>query len=632
MFRHKLPWLLEAPVDFRLQLKNIEGGNCENKLELLANLASFSLGLDQLHSLAKVTQRIKNDEPKQLGRLTPLSIAILSNATTKLFTSSLISTALRYNFSLSVVEGEYDQVLQQAIDSESPIHNCHYILIALDYRGIPGLSEDMVKNETVEVEQALFFFDSLYTGLKGRGETKLIFQTVPKPPIKLFGNADAKISGSRHRRIDSFNAQLSERVAMWNELLLDTVSLADSVGLDTWFDEVQWLYAKIPFSQHLMPLYADHCMRLVAAGEGRVRKCLVLDLDNTLWGGVIGDDGIEGIVIGNGSAQGEAYLSVQRMALAFLQRGIVLAVCSKNNDDVALEVFRKHPEMLLREKHITIFLANWRDKASNLEVIAKTLNIGLDSLVFLDDSPVERQQVRDQLPLVAVPELPGDPALYPLIISAGGYFESTTFSENDVLRAEQYQTNAKRALEAKEYRNLDDFLVSLDMEIVFAPFDVIGRVRIAQLVQRSNQFNLTTKRYSEADIARWEENADAFTLQVRLADKYGDNGMISVVICKKTQLNWTIDTWLMSCRVLNRRVEEAILNELIESASQFGSTSLVGIFRQTDRNSLVKDHYRNLGFKYSRQLEDHEEWTLDISTYQVKKPPMVIKRIGKVLQ
>jgi FkbH-like protein len=632
MLRHKLPWLLEAPEDFRLQLKNIEAGNFENKLELLANLASFSLGLNQLHALAKVTQRIKNEEPKQLGRLIPLNIATLSNATTKLFTPSLISTALRYNISLSIIEGEYDQVLQQAIDSESPIHNCHYILIALDYRGIPGLSEDMVKNETAEVEKALFFFDSLYSGLKGKGETKLIFQTVAKPPIKFFGNSDTKTLGSRHRRIDSFNVQLSERVIMWNELLLDTAFLADSVGLDTWFDEVQWLYAKIPFSQHLMPLYADHCMRLVAAGEGRVRKCLVLDLDNTLWGGVIGDDGIEGIVIGNGSAQGEAYLSVQRMALVLLQRGIILAVCSKNNDDVALEVFRKHPEMLLREKDITIFLANWRDKASNLEVIAKTLNIGLDSLVFLDDNPVERQQVRDELPLVAVPELPEDSALYPLTISAGGYFENTNFSENDALRAEQYQANAKRALEAKEYRNLNDFLVSLNMEIVFAPFDAIGRARIAQLVQRSNQFNLTTKRYSEADITRWEENADAFTLQVRLADKYGDNGMISIVICKKTSTTWIIDTWLMSCRVLNRRVEEAILNELVESASHSGATSLIGIFRQTDRNSLVKDHYRNLGFEYSKQLEDQEEWTLGISTYQMKKLPMGIKRVGKVLQ
>ena len=396
--------------------------------------------------------------------------------------------------------------------------------------------------------------------------------------------------------------------------LLDVASLAETVGLATWHDPGQWHAAKLSFAPALIPLYADHVARLLAALRGKTRKVLVLDLDNTLWGGVIGDDGLEGIAIGQGSAEGEAHLDIQRMALALRERGIVLAVCSKNEDATARLPFARHPDMILKEDHFAAFHANWVDKASNLRDIARTLNLGLDSIVFLDDDPAERAQVRFELPQVAVPEVFGDPALYPRIVAAAGYFEATAFSDDDRNRAEFYARNDERSAFIDQFSNLEEYLRSLDMEITFAPFNESGRGRIAQLSSRSNQFNLTTRRFTEADVKAMETDATLFTLQVRLTDRFGDNGMISVVVCRALpDETWEIDTWLMSCRVLNRGVEIMVLEELARAAEAGGAKALIGVYRPTDRNMMVKDHYRKLGFSPLRETADGvTRWRLDL--------------------
>ena len=293
----------------------------------------------------------------------------------------------------------------------------------------------------------------------------------------------------------------------------------------------------------------------------------MLDLDITVWGGVVGDVGMENIAIAEGDAVGEAFRSVQRFALELRERGVVLAVSSKNDDAVARRVFREHPDMLLRENHIAVFQANWKDKASNIKAISEELSLGLDAFVFLDDNPAERGIVRQMLPDVTVPELPADPAYYARTLAAAGYFESTVFSPEDRQRADYYERNAKRVALQKELGGLDEYLASLDMEITFSPFDAYGRDRIAQLINKSNQFNLTTKRYTPAEIAQLERDSDVLALQIRLSDVFGDNGMISVVICRRAdRAVWTIDTWLMSCRVLGRGVERMVLRELIARA------------------------------------------------------------------
>src|SRR5271163_248916 len=403
--------------------------------------------------------------------------------------------------------------------------------------------------------------------------------------------------------IDGINRELATFVLDSGDVLLDVAGLAETVGLADWHNTQLWNMGKLPFSDQLIPLYADHVARTVAAVRGKSRKVLILDLDNTIWGGVIGDDGLDGIQVAQGDARGEAHLAVQRLALELRQRGIVLAVCSKNTDEVAREPFNKHPEMLLKLEHIAVFQANWNDKATNIQAIAEELSLGLDAMVFLDDNPVERGLIRKLLPQVAVPELPDDPAFYARTLAAGGYFEAVAFATEDLKRAGFYQDNAKRANLQKQVGGVDAYLASLDMTITFQPFDATGRARIVQLINKSNQYNLTTRRYTDPEIVDAESDPEVFTLQVRLADIFGDNGMISVIICRPAQDGiWEIDTWLMSCRVLGRKVEHMVLSEILQHARRAGIYKLAGTYRPTERNQLVLDHYAKLGF--SKVLEE----------------------------
>jgi FkbH-like protein len=268
--------------------------------------------------------------------------------------------------------------------------------------------------------------------------------------------------------------------------------------------------------------------------------------------------------------------------------------------------------MLIREDHVAVFQANWEDKATNIASIAAELSLGLDAMVFVDDNPVERERVRQALPAVAVPELPDDPALYARTLAAAGYFEAIAFSEEDRKRAGFYQGNTRRAALLAQADGLEAYLQSLDMLIDFRPFDAVNRARIAQLINKSNQFNLTTRRYTEAEVAALEADSKVFTLQVRLTDVFGDNGMISVVICRPdSSACWEVDTWLMSCRVLGRKVEDMVLKEIVQEARARGVGEIVGIYRPTERNGMVRDHYGKLGFKAVSVAGDGDtRWSL----------------------
>ncbi len=453
--------------------------------------------------------------------------------------------------------------------------------------------------------------DGFRKALRRNSGTACIVQTLAALPESLFGSADRRIAKTPRNLVDSFNRELIARLEGQPDILFDVAALAETIGLARWHCPAQWNFAKLPFADAYVPLYADHVGRLLGAMRGKSRRCLVLDLDNTLWGGVIGDDGMEGIEIAEGHAVGEAFRAVQRLALDLRCRGIVLAVSSKNDDAIARGVLRDHPEMLLRESHLAVFQANWNDKATNIKAISEELSLGLDSFVFLDDNPVERGIIRQMLPDVAVPELPADPAYYARTLAAAGYFESTAFSNEDRQRAEFYERNAQRVALKNSVGDVEAYYASLGMKIHFAPFDEVGRSRIVQLINKSNQFNLTTRRYSEAEVAALEQDPACFTLQVRLTDVFGDNGMISVVICRpQSAQTWAIDTWLMSCRVLGRTVEQMVLRELILRARERGITRLVGRYIPSGRNDMVRDHYLKLGFIASAE---ESVWHLDVA-------------------
>jgi FkbH-like protein len=445
---------------------------------------------------------------RQAGRsLSPLSgfrLAMISNATTHLIAPALIATAARYGIALDCVEAEFGQVLQEAVSPESAIHRAKpdAVLVGLDFRGLPLKATPGDRQAAdATVAAALDHLATIRAGIRRNGKAICILQTLARPAESTFGNLDTVVPGTQRALIDAINRGIADSIAGTEDLLLDVAGLAETVGLDSWHDATLWNMAKLPFANEFVPLYAEHVCRLIAALRGKSRRCLILDLDNTVWSGVIGDDGLEGIVIGQGDPTGEAHLAVQQAALALRDRGIVLAVSSKNNDETARLPFREHPEMALRENHIAVFQANWNDKATNIKAIAETLSLGLESMVFLDDNPVERGLVREILPAVAVPELPADPALYARTLLAAGYFESVSFSDEDRKRAEMYQDNARRVALQSQAGDVEGYLAALAMVITFQPFDPVGRARIAQLINKSNQFNLTTRRYTEAEVA-----------------------------------------------------------------------------------------------------------------------------------
>jgi len=619
-----MPWLPAAPADFRARCAAVEQGDPSPAASLRA-LAESALSDSQLARLAKTIGLVRTANGGAIPGMTPFKLGLISNATTKLFAPAIVASAARYGIDLQVIEAEYNQVMQAATGGDSKVVSSkpNAILLALDHNGY----EDLQSGSRGDANSAIAYLNALRAGLRDQFKGTLILQTLATPPETLFGSADVRLGQSQRARIGRFNHLLVEALDGSPDVVLDVEAISQAIGGQNWFDPAQWHIAKLPFAQRYVPLYAEHCARLLAAMVGKSRKCLVLDCDNTLWGGVIGDDGLDGIVLGNGSAVGEAFLAIQRMALDLRERGIILAVSSKNEDRIAREVFQKHPEMLLREEHIAVFQANWNDKATNLEAIAKALNIGIDSLVFLDDNPAERRQVRQALPQVAVPEIGDDPALYPRFMLAGGYFEALAFLDADRQRAEQYQANAKRAALQTGARDLASYLKSLDMRMTVGPFDKAGRSRITQLINKSNQFNLTTKRYTEAEIEQVGVDDSALTFQIRLADAFGDNGMISVIIVRKQDDDWAIDTWLMSCRVLGRSVERAALNEIAAAVTERGGTRLIGTYRPTDRNEMVADHYRKLGFDLVETRDGGTTvWSLDLDQYEAPAVPMDILR------
>jgi FkbH-like protein len=623
----ELQWLPPAPEDYSARLKQLS--NAENDLgaEVQA-LATHALDLNQLTRLARVITNARLED-RSLEPLASLRLAVLSNSTIDFIVPALVASAARHGILLDVIQPSYDQAAQEALTPDSMVNSSKpdAVLFALDYRAIPfSLSLGDLAGSEHAVKSAMTYFQTLHNGIKSHSSAACIFQTLARPVESLFGSLDRAVHGTMRSFIDRVNQELADHVLSSGDVLIDIAGLAETVGLANWHNMQLWNMGKFSFSDEFIPLYADHVARSIAALRGGSKKVLVLDLDNTVWGGVIGDDGLEGIKVAKGDACGEAHLAVQRLALDLRSRGIALAVSSKNTDAIAREPFLKHPEMLLKLEHIAVFRANWNDKASNLRAIADELSLGLDSLVFLDDNPAERWLVRKLLPRVAVPELPEDPAYFARTLAAAGYFESVAFVEEDLKRSGFYQDNAKRANLEKQIDNLDTYLESLKMTITFQPFNSTGRARIVQLINKSNQFNLTARRYTDPEVAQIENNPEVFTLQVRLADIFGDNGMISVVICRPGDIGvWEIDTWLMSCRVLGRKVEQMVLREMLEHARASNIHKLVGVYIPTNRNQLVVDHYAKLGF--TKQCEGESgltRWELYTDEVNPQCAPMKV--------
>ena len=623
-----LSWLPSAPADFTDRCKKLATSEVSIGNALKA-LATHALDENQLARLGR-SIAVAREKNCSMVPLRPFRLGLLGNGTLDFISAALVATAARHGFALDVVRGGYDQFLQDALLPGSEVNQAkpEAVLLALDHRAL-SLGHRLGDQGAAarSIEAAVDMVDAIRTAIHRNSGAVCIIQTLAPPPESLFGSLDRSLPGTLRSAVDAFNHRLVKSLSGSEDVLLDVAGLAETVGLAEWHSPALWNAAKLPFADTYVPLYADHVGRLLAAMCGKARRCLILDLDNTVWGGVIGDDGLEGIRLAQGDATGEAHLNVQQLALTLRERGIVLAVSSKNTDSIARRPFREHPDMLLKEEHIAVFQANWEDKATNIRAIAEALSLGLDSLVFLDDNPVERELIRRELPEVAVPELDDDPANYARTLAAGGYFEAVRFLDEDRQRASMYQSNARRLGTLQQMGDMGAYLRSLDMRLLVSSFDRTTRARVTQLINKSNQFNLTTRRYTESDVAELEHAPGAMTLQARLIDRFGDNGIICVVICKAAAASvWTIDTWLMSCRVLGRKVEQAVLSEILSCARESGIHKLVGEYRPTDRNGMVRDHYQKLGFQQAGAENDGTTWwALDTGSV-VEAGPVIVER------
>ncbi len=601
-------------------------------LEGLASLAAHRLGFLETVQLDRALARLGL---KDAPGFQPVRLAILASSTVDHLPPAIRVAGLGRKLLIDVHSGTYGQYRQDLLDPASALHRFQPQAALFSLTAREAIAGVPLAASQAEVDGAIGRFvanlRSLWRKARELGGATVIQQTFLDVGDPLFGGYDRLVPGAPATVIARLNDQVCEAAARDGALILDVARASQRDGIDAWFDAGRWLQGKLEIAPQAAPMYGDLAARILAALRGLSKKCLVLDLDNTLWGGVIGDDGLDGIVLGEGSAAGEAHLALQRYAKQLKERGVILAVCSKNDVKIAEAAVRDHPEMALRRSDFAAFQANWDDKAQNLKAIAKQLNIGLDSLVFVDDNPIERARVRQSLPMVAVPEMPEDPALYVRCLAEAGYFEAVAFTAEDRVRAEAYAANAEREALLGSAESMDDFLRGLNMTAVYGPFTAVDHARVVQLINKTNQFNTTTRRYAGDEIARIMEDPDAVTLQFRLLDRVGDNGLVSTMILRPTEDNdevLEIENWVMSCRVFGRELEFEAMNIAVEAAKERGARTLVADYIPTPKNDVISKLYPSLGFTEVERpapADGAKRWALDLADYVTRNTHIVVQ-------
>jgi FkbH-like protein len=608
----QLRWLPELP-DWRARLRAFAGDWPE-----AVALANARLDFVRTNALDAAVRRAGT--PSGLATK-PVRLALLGTSTLAHLHAPIRVAGVRRGIWIDTYENDYGQYMQELADTGSALHGFRpsAVLFAFDARhltqGVHAALDEA--GAAAALDEAMALLQQCWRSARAAFGCPVIQQTVLDVFPPLMGGNEHMLPGSRSRFVGALNAAIRRLAPAEGVDLVALDQAAARAGLAAWHDPGLWHRSKQEVTPAAGPTYGELVARLIAARQGRSFKCLVLDLDNTLWGGVIGDDGMDGIVIGQGSPLGEGFVAVQEYAKELARRGIILAVCSKNDAANAREPFETHPDMVLRMGDIACFRANWDDKPSNMRAIAADLNIGLDALVFLDDNPFERNFVREQLPMVAVPEVSDDPAEMVATLADAGYFESLGITDDDRQRTAQYQENRAREQLRANSSDLEGYLRGLEMRMIWKRFDRLGQQRVVQLINKTNQFNLTTRRYTDEDVAAIMADPASFGLQIRLLDRFGDNGIVAIIIGRLVEAGVVeMDTWLMSCRVLGRQVEPATLNLAAGFARALGASRLRGVYLPTKKNAMVRDHYTRLGFTEITAGPDGASVAeLDLSTF-----------------
>ena len=549
-------------------------------------------------------------------------VALLGDTATQLLATAIKGESVSRNQIIDLYEGEYSQVERQLLDPTSDLfqYDADFLVV---FQSAHKLGEHhsllSMEKQISLADDRLAFVASLCEN-PTLSNKKIIYFNYPEIEDTVFGSYANKVESSFSYQVRKLNFNLMNLSIQYPNLYIcDIAGLQNLFGRQFMFAPNVYMTTEMVLSVNALPYVASRVVDIIAAIKGQFKKCLILDLDNTVWGGVIGDDGLEGIELGHGLGIGKAFTEFQMWIRKLKQRGIIICVASKNNEETAKEPFEKHPDMILKLDDIAVFQANWETKVDNIRTIQGILNIGFDSMVFLDDNPFERNMVRENIPDITVPELPEDPAMYLEHLYSLNLFETASYSNADKDRTKQYQVEAKRVSLSKTFNNEADFLKSLNMVSTVSGFTKFNTPRVAQLSQRSNQFNLRTIRYTENDISGMAADPDVIDLSFTLEDKFGDNGLVAVVIMKRQdEETLFVDTWFMSCRVLKRGMENFTLNTMVECAREEGYKKIIGEYIPTVKNKMVEFHYEGLGFK-KMDVSERMLYELDLESFGPKE-------------
>ncbi len=565
----------------------------------------------------KTRRQLLEDGSKRIKK----NIAVLGGSTTNDFVKSLEIFLLSQGIEPSFYQSEYNRFWQDAMfdNPELEAFNPDIIYIHTSYRNIAAFlpsSSDSAEDIEKSIDERFNYFSKMWERIENVYHCPIIQNNFELPPYRLFGNRDFSDVHGGVNYITRLNAKFAQYADSHNGFYIQDINyVAACFGLDKWFDDEAWYMYKYCCALAAVPYVSANLSHIIKSIFGKNKKVLALDLDNTLWGGVVGDDGVEGIEIGEETATAECYKAFQEYVKKQKDIGIMLTIASKNDYENAIAGLN-HPEGVLRPDDFIVIKANWETKDRNLDTTAKEMDLGIDSFVFADDNPTERALVGRSLPTVAIPEM-NRPSEYIRTIDRNGYFEVTNFSSDDLKRNDMYKANVKRAELSAEFTDYNEYLLSLDMKAEILPFSPVYMQRITQLTNKSNQFNLTTKRYTLQETENAASDGEHITLYGKMSDTFGDNGVVSVVIGKINGKVLDIELWLMSCRVLKKKMEYAMLDTLVENSRQKGIETIIGHYYPTAKNGMVKELYKDFGFTKTKEDENgNTEWELQTEGYK----------------
>lgn len=548
-----------------------------------------------------------------------IRIAIFGNSASKLFEPALKSFLLINGFSPKFYFGNFNSTIQEFLNRDSKLITFKPQIVVINNNLLLLNRKNFIFANKREfntfVKQETKKIISLWNSINERITCSIIQSNFEVDTWREFGNYENKLFSFKEAII-RLNLEISSVARTYKNVFINDVDFLSSYfGRKNWTDYRIWHYSKsypsLDFTAHIAKNICD----IILAVKGKTKKCVVFDLDNFVWGGIVAEDGIEKIAIG-GTAFGEAFTRIQQYLKNLKQRGIILAVCSKNSFENAIKVFREHPDMILRENDISFFAINWQDKATNIKKIAKELNIEIDSMVFFDDDPVERELVESCCWGICVPDLPEDPVEYITFLQELNLFESASFTEEDVRRTEYYKVNTLRNEHKSKFKDLGEFLDSLTMVCNIHYNEDFYAPRAVQLFQRCNQFNLTGERFSETELK--DNNLKMFTV-FDLNDKFGDSGSISAMVLQQKNDALVILNWVMSCRVFSRDIEKFVINWVIKQAIRLKKKFVIGKYNKTQKNEIVRDLYGKLGFSRKSSTKNNSVWVLNVSNFKPLK-------------